>query len=101
MPGDMTKSSQVADDLRHRITSGELRPGDPVPSEPTLMDQYEIARGTVRKALQQLTQEGLISNGQGRGRTVRAHAPVTFLASQSESRKRAGERTGDAWVADV
>jgi len=101
MSGDVSKTSQVTNDLRHRITSGDLPPGADVPTEQDLMDQYGYARGTVRAALHQLTLEGLIGNGHGRGRTVRANSPLTFHASLSESRKRAGGRSEDAWVADV
>jgi GntR family transcriptional regulator len=103
VPG-RTKIREVADDLRARILSGELAPGDLVPSEPELMQQYCYSRDTVRKAVALLLNEGLITNGQGRPRRVRKHAPLEMPFAQSESRERAEERREqgtDAWVTDV
>ena len=51
------KHQQVADDLRARIASGDLRPGDPVPSEPDLMESWGYSRETIRKALAALIAE--------------------------------------------
>ncbi len=103
VPG-RTKIREVADDLRARILAGELAPGDPVPSEPELMEAYGYSRDTVRKAYAVLTNEGLVTNGQGRPRRVRKHAPLEMPFAQSESRQRADqrrERGTDAWVSDV
>jgi GntR family transcriptional regulator len=75
-----------------------------VPSEGELMNSYGFARETVRKALAALITEGLISNGQGRARKVREHAPMEVHVTRSESRSRLGQRAtagADAWVADV
>ena len=64
---------QLADILRARIQSGELPAGRIMPSENTLSQEYELARGTVVKALDALEREGLIDRIQGRG---------TFVARQ-------------------
>jgi len=103
VPG-RTKIREVADDLRARILSGDLAPGDLVPSEPELVQQYGYSRDTVRKAVALLLNEGLITNGQGRPRRVRKHAPLEMPFAQSESRERAEQRREhgtDAWVTDV
>ncbi len=61
---------QVAGDLRRRVTAGEF-PGR-LPSERDLAFRYEVALTTVRKALKQLRDEGLIETEHGWGsRTVR------------------------------
>jgi GntR family transcriptional regulator len=39
---------QIADDLRAKIESSEIGPGDQLPTETELMDQYEASRNTVR-----------------------------------------------------
>lgn len=73
---------QVADDLRRRITSGELRPGDPLPSEPQLTQEYGgISRTIVRQGLTLLRNEGLISSRHGKGWFVRNQRPVRRMAS--------------------
>lgn len=51
---------QLADLLRTRIESGELRPGDPMPPVRTLMEDFDVASSTVQKALRALTAAGLI-----------------------------------------
>lgn len=63
---------QLRDILRTRITSGEL--SGRVPSEKTLGQQYEVAVGTVRKALGALRDEGLIRTQHGWGSFTAAPA---------------------------
>jgi len=55
----------IADELRRRIRAGELRAGDPVPSEHALQASFAVSRGTVRQALAALRTEGLISGTRG------------------------------------
>ena len=62
---------QLASILRAQIQSGELPPGRIMPSESTLMQEHGLARGTVRKAIDALVQEGLVNRVQGRGTFVR------------------------------
>ena len=51
---------QVSDQLRQRIVGGELRAGDALPIEADLSVQFAVHRSTVREALRQLEQEGLV-----------------------------------------
>ncbi|MGH3069953.1 MAG: winged helix-turn-helix domain-containing protein [Streptosporangiaceae bacterium] len=46
---------QIADDLRRRIESGELRECVRVPTEDQLMEAYRASRNTVRGAVKELT----------------------------------------------
>lgn len=61
---------QLAGILRGRIESGELRPGDRIPSAVSLAQEYDLAPGTVRKALTQLQHEGLVESRVGWGTFV-------------------------------
>ncbi|MGH3067102.1 MAG: GntR family transcriptional regulator [Streptosporangiaceae bacterium] len=61
---------QLADLLRGRIESGELQPGDRIPSVVSLAQEYELAAGTVRKAIMALQQEGLLVSRVGWGTFV-------------------------------
>lgn len=65
---------RIADELRGRIESGEFPPGAPLPSEATLCAQYQVARGTVRRALAELRSDGLVDAQPGRGRVVHDRA---------------------------
>ena len=61
---------QVADILRSRIESGQLLPDRPVPSETQLQQEFGIARGTARKAIAVLRDQGLVITVKGRGSYV-------------------------------
>lgn len=94
---------QVADQLRQLIERGELKPGDKLDPEPDLAERYGVGRGTIRAALADLTAEGLLSSGKGRGRVVRDYRPLEWHLSAYESRRRheaAGDH-GDQWAAEV
>lgn len=77
-----TLHSQMTSDLRESITSGELKPGSPLPSEAQLGDQYGVSRPTVRRALLTLEQEGLITAHAGRGRIVRDKRAMVYRPQQ-------------------
>ena len=55
----------LADGLRAEITSGKLRPGDRLPTEPQLCAQSGLSRSTVREALRLLTSQHLIVTTRG------------------------------------
>ncbi len=62
---------QLAQLLRARIESGELQPGQPLPSESMLWQEHGVARGTVRRAVEVLRDEGLVVTVHGRGSFVK------------------------------
>lgn len=64
---------QLAGILRDRIKSGKLQPGDRIPSVISLAQEYDLAAGTVRKALGQLQREGLVESRVGWGTFVASH----------------------------
>lgn len=51
---------QVADQVRVAIESGELRAYDPLPSEKTLAEACGVGKDTVRRALAELRDDGLV-----------------------------------------
>jgi DNA-binding FadR family transcriptional regulator len=62
---------EVLDRLQQRIRSGELAPGDHLPSERELMDVYGVGRPAVREALQELARSGIVEITHGeRARVV-------------------------------
>jgi DNA-binding GntR family transcriptional regulator len=65
-----TTVDALADAVRERILSGELAPGQRL-IERDLVETYEVARGTVRAALRQLENEGLVTVETHRGAFVR------------------------------
>ncbi|WP_019850413.1 GntR family transcriptional regulator [Desulfitobacterium sp. PCE1] len=69
---------QLAEDLKEKILAGELKPGDALPSETQLGEQYRISKMTVRNGLRLLAQEGLIKSFRGKGNFV-AHPNLSEL----------------------
>jgi DNA-binding GntR family transcriptional regulator len=61
---------KIAGDLTDRIRRRELRPRRPIPSETTLVQQYDVARETVRRAVALLREEGWIYTVPQRGSFV-------------------------------
>ena len=65
----------LAEQLRNRLALGEYRPGGPLPSEAELGEELGASRVTVRRALDALKAEGLVTSRRGSGWFV-AHDPV-------------------------
>ncbi|WP_326551057.1 GntR family transcriptional regulator [Micromonospora sp. NBC_01813] len=76
---DVATWKQLADRLRQAIRTGELAAGQRVPSELHLVQEYELSRLTVRRALQQLRSEGLIVVVQSRGTFVMGEQERTIV----------------------
>lgn len=72
-------SDQVFDRLWAMIQSGELSPGDALPSERALMERFNVGRPAVREALQHMANKGLISISHGeRSRVNELTAGIAF-----------------------
>jgi GntR family transcriptional regulator len=61
--------------LHDEIDRGVIAPGDALPTEQTLCEQFGVSRITVRRALADLAEQGYIERRQGVGSFVRRHAP--------------------------
>lgn len=61
---------ETADNLRERISEGEWRPGDRLPSEPALADRLGVSRATLRDAIRVLEQDGYVRRMHGSGTYV-------------------------------
>lgn len=75
---------QLADLFRQRIARGVWREGARLPSLDELVREFEVARVTVRQAMELLTREGRVSPQQGRGTFVLARGtPDRWLRLQT------------------
>jgi DNA-binding GntR family transcriptional regulator len=61
---------QLAEQLRAAVASGELQPGDPFENELALTGRVGLSRPTVRRAIQELVDDGLLVRRRGLGTTV-------------------------------
>jgi len=65
---------QIKGLLTRSLTLGEWKAGEALPSEPELAQRFKVSQGTVRKALDALTADGLLVRRQGKGTFVATHA---------------------------
>jgi GntR family transcriptional regulator len=88
---------QIMRRLVDLLESGQLAPGDRVPSERELTERFGVSRMTARQALAELERQGLVLRVQGKGSFV-AHAkleqPLGGLTSFSEEMLRRGLTPG-------
>lgn len=77
-PGPVSLYFQLHQHLVERIRAGEFGPGTPLPTEKELGDQYGVSRITVRRALDALADERLISRRRG-VRTFVVEPPVKSI----------------------
>ncbi len=63
--GSVPAYQVLADALRARIMTGELKPGEKLPIEPDLSTQYGVSRSTVREALRVLASQNLVTTTRG------------------------------------
>lgn len=70
VPQARSASARVAEQLRDLIASGNLAPGDRLPSENELARALQVSRPVVREALRGLAMLGLVETRQGGGATV-------------------------------
>ncbi|WP_333757835.1 GntR family transcriptional regulator [Streptomyces sp. ISBFB 2968] len=68
--GPVTPYRQLAEILKARIARGDWAEGRPIASENSLVQQYGLARTTVRRAIAALVEEQVVWTVQGRGTYV-------------------------------
>ncbi|MFC0469850.1 phosphonate metabolism transcriptional regulator PhnF [Halalkalibacter kiskunsagensis] len=81
---------QLEAEIREQIMSGQLQPGDMLPSEREYSEKYSISRMTIRQAIMNLASEGLITRQKGRGTFVaekKLEQPLKGITSFSEEMK--------------
>jgi DNA-binding GntR family transcriptional regulator len=61
---------QLAEQLSNAITVGQLQPGDPFENEIAVAERLQVSRPTVRRAIQELVDQGLLVRRRGLGTTV-------------------------------
>jgi DNA-binding LacI/PurR family transcriptional regulator len=82
-PGDL--SEKVARTIREEIASGRLEPGKCVLSERALSTRIGVSRGTVRRGLERLVNEGLLKREAGKGYSLRGPMEVEGEVGKSRS----------------
>ena len=93
----MKKYQQLVKQIQEKIQNETYAIGEFLPSEHDLMNQYQVSRDTVRKALSLLQEEGLIKKIRGQGSQVvkdeTVNFPVSNLTSYQELVQELGLRS--------
>lgn len=89
--------------IEDAVASGRLKHGDALPAERDIADAANISRVTVRKAVDELVNEGLLVRRRGSGTFVvkpvtRMQQPLSQLTSFTEDMRRRGMAAGSRWI---
>ena len=71
----------ISQQIQQQILDGKYSPGDKLPSERELIAIYQASRITIRKAIANLVQQGLVVTYQGKGAFVSEREKVTYTLS--------------------
>ncbi|MGY0387930.1 GntR family transcriptional regulator [Nocardioides sp. WG-D5] len=100
------KFRQIAEQIRAQILSGELRPGDEIPSERAVAADYSVSRPTATKALMLLRELGLVHSVQGSGTfvsdlTVNRRASERYTKARTSGRIYADDTHAEIVAAEI
>jgi GntR family transcriptional regulator len=87
--------SVIASEAQELIASGQWRDGDRLPPERELCGRFDVSRATLRQALAELEDRGLVTRHQGRGTFVskpRAQLPIVGVFSIRDAMEALGLR---------
>jgi GntR family transcriptional repressor for pyruvate dehydrogenase complex len=88
-------STQIADQIRTSVLSGEFNPGEKLPPERELAEMFGVSRPSVREALNILSASGLVETHQGGGTVVRSLVENASGTPLSELIRIDGDRALD------
>ena len=86
LASDAPLYEQVRDRLTQVILARELSDSTPLATEPNLMELFGVSRGTLRRAIEELVRDGLLSAEQGRG---------TFVVQEERVRRVVWQRLSE------
>jgi GntR family transcriptional regulator len=69
---------QLENEIRRKIEAGDYQPGDKIPSERELSDKVNLSRMTIRKAISNLVEKGILERRRGQGTFVSEDKVNTF-----------------------
>lgn len=78
-----TLTSQLIRSLTERIATGRIKPGDKLPSEQELIEEFNVSRTVVREAISSLRAAGLVATQQGVGAFVLQAPAEPFRIDES------------------
>jgi GntR family phosphonate transport system transcriptional regulator len=92
---------QIEQTVARQIAQGVFRPGEQLPTEQALAERFTVNRHTLRRAMSELEERGLVRIEQGRGSFVQEPVVAYSLGKRtrfSENLSRGGRTPGGALV---
>jgi putative molybdopterin biosynthesis protein len=96
--GDNYIYLKIAEDIHRRILSGELNPGDRLPTVREMAGRWDCTPGTVQRAYRQLVRRGLLVTRRGRGTRV---AGVSTARSETPLRRASLVHRAEAFLLET
>ena len=86
VPGEPSAAGQplhivISEQLKEKIEAGHYEPGQRLPSEFDLGELFGVSRTTIRKAISNLIQQGLVRSQRGKGSFVSGHHKINISIS--------------------
>lgn len=94
-----TSHTRVAAALRTMIETGELQPGDQLPTQEELTAEHGVSRTVIRQAMATLSAEGLIDRVRGGGTYVRVKRPVFHISATYVTQQ--GDEPRATWTTEA
>ena len=98
MNGSRRSPQEIADILRERIRTGDLKAGDRLPTQAELADEFGVERGAVRQALRALQESGLLTNV-SKGSPPRIAEPAPVMGEPQPTMVGLAPRLAEAFAA--
>lgn len=89
------KYEVIAADIRRSIEDGTLKPGEKLPTVVEFCDLYGVSKITVRRAIERMTEDGLVTSRRGSGTYVKEAAGMALDAVSGGRSDRAGGFTSE------
>ncbi|MEU3333434.1 GntR family transcriptional regulator [Streptomyces sp. NPDC002144] len=96
--GSRRSPQEIADILRERIRTGDLKAGDRLPTQAELADEFGVERGAVRQALRALQESGLLTNV-SKGSPPRIAEPAPVMGEPQPTMVGLAPRLAEAFAA--
>ncbi len=83
----MIKYTKIYEYIRNKVNSREFLPEEKIPSENEFVKLFNVSRNTVRKAIEKLSHEGILTPVHGKGVFVMKKIPIDFKLNDNQSFK--------------
>lgn len=92
---------EIYEYLKNKILKGEFLSGEKIPSENELKTFFQVSRNTVRRAIDILASEGLLSSVHGKGVFVLEKSPLTFQLGGTQSFKEVSKKNNLTYITTI